>query len=700
MDPKGRIIAALCMLAPTSLLLGSCGGGGGDSGGSPPPAAAPLSYPSPQVYVAGTAIAPLTPVTTESLSGFSTFPALPPGLVLNPMTGVISGTPTTVASSSACGCRISASGPGGEGASAVVNITVNAVGANVISYGASALTFTAGMAARTLTPETGSGSVTGWSITPQLPAGLAFNTANGVITGTPSAALPPTLYTVKAQNAAGPISGQFTAKVDTKVLVDLGHDTDITLLQFNGSSLLSEDQDGHWVLWNYATGAMIASGTGCAFNGPGPIPCVRGPYAAMAGPTAVIRAYNGFEVRSAATGALIAKIPVMLTSSSEDTGGSWWLLATDGSYIVAGTTTGLSAWSPTGQLLFSRSGDYSAAIPFASPGALRIAVGPAGSNVVETISLPGGTDTISPTFNGQFTSWFADGSAFLSTVGTTVLVYTDAVVQEAVLNMPSGPVYGEGPWLWIFSGAAMNIYALASPAVPVASYPCTGPALSSASTLLAFGSNSNTVCVIDLSGAAPSEVVYTLPFAGAGFYAAVSASQWVIGSGFGILLDGASLAGTPRYFGYGQALSIAGNANQIAIATASGRILYFNAVTLALEGTIQFSSTQLALSPDGSILAATPSPLSSPPTQSLNIYSLPSGSLLYGWPDPNMTVASISLWGSGPGTVLGQVLSSGTVMVTAPTGGTPIFTTTGQGLLQLSPNGTLIATSRPATRRT
>ena len=146
------------------------------------------------------------------------------------------------------------------------------------------MTFTAGIAARTLTPQTGA-TLTGWSITPQLPAGLAFNTTTGAITGTPSAASPPTMYTVSGQNSAGqPLSVNFTIEVDTDVLVDLGHDSAIVFLGFNGSSLLSEDDSGHWVLWNYATAAKIASGTGCTFNGFGPIPCVRGPYAALAAP--------------------------------------------------------------------------------------------------------------------------------------------------------------------------------------------------------------------------------------------------------------------------------------------------------------------------------------------------------------------------------------------------------------------------------
>ncbi len=579
----------------------------------------------------------------------------------------------------------------------VLTITVNAVAANVISYGAPALTFTAGIVARTLTPQTAA-TLTGWSVTPQLPTGLALSTTTGAITGTPSAASPSTMYRVSAQNSASqPLSVVLAIEVDSNVLVDLGHNADLSLVQLSGSTVLSSDQIGHWVLWNYATAARIASGTGCAFYGQsGPLTCVRGPNAALAGSTAVIRTYTGFEVLSAATGALLANIPVILDLASEDSGGAWWLLATDGSYIVAGTTQGLSAWSPSGEVLFSRAGNYSSAIAFASPGAIRIAAGPAGPNVIETVALPSGTDTVSTTFSGQFAAWFADGSAFFSTVGTTVLIYTDTVVQEAVLNMPSGTFYGQGRWLWTFSGSSMDIYALAAPTTLVASYPCGGSAVASASTIGVFSSTSNTLCVIDLSGATPTEASYTLPVQGGGLYAAASASQFVIGSGYGLVLDGASLSGTPRFFDYGEALSIAGSANQIAFATASGTILYFNAGTLAQEGTIPFLSAQLALSPDGSILAAVPWSLSGPPVQSLNIYSLPSGSLLYSWPAAATTVASVSLSGSGSDTVLGQVLSNGTVMVTAPTGGTPTFSTTGAGLLQLSPDGTLIATSDAA----
>src|SRR6185312_12944001 len=66
--------------------------------------------------------------------------------------------------------------------------------------------------------------------------------------------------------------------------------------------------------------------------------------------------------------------------------------------------------------------------------------------------------------------------------------------------------------------------------------------------------------IIDLSGTTtPTKTDYTPPSGvRASAYAASTASAWMLGSG-SLLLDGASLGGTPRYFDYGAVLSIAGS---------------------------------------------------------------------------------------------------------------------------------------------
>jgi hypothetical protein len=647
--------------------------------------------------------------------------------VVNPNTGVITGRPTAPRATATYTTQAFTAQVGGTLVNTNVTITVDAVGPGVISYGAAAFTFTAGIPGTTVAPQAGS-PVSGWSIGPQPPPGLTFSTVDGSISGTPTAASPRTSYTVTAQGSAGTLSVTFAIEVDTDVLVDLGHAAAIQSLQFDGSSVLSEDTDGHWVLWNYGTGTMIASGdAGNVFPGyvsPGDNlnEVLASPVTALAGATAVIRTPTGLEVRSAATGALNASI-----GSTP----SWWSLAPDGSYIVAGDPKGLSVWSPAGQLLISRSGYYGNAIAFAAAGTILIAEGAAGMNVVEAVSVPSGTDVVSPQFLGNFTSWLADGSGFLSTAigsGTTptkLFVYSDSAVQEASVTNDNANYYGEGQWLWTAGVPAptgvgvttLTLYALTSPTTPVATYTFgSGLAVVSGSTIGVYDSTVGKLSVIDLSGSAPVKTDYPLPFGTSDAmhtYAATSASQWIAGYVSGVLLDGASLPGAPRLFDYGRSLSVAGSAGRIAIATASGRILYFNAVTLAKEGTISFSfdptaqyfaSPQLALSSDGSTLA-----FLGPQGTSVNIYSMPSGSLLYSWPYPlsaGWLAQGISL--SGSGTVLGtssQYLYNynpqGTLMQTASpaTGGAPIFTSQwGSGFqypppIRMSPDGTQIATS-------
>jgi hypothetical protein len=98
-----RSAAGWLPLLAVVLSLSACGGGGGGgkssgSGGPPPPPATPppsaLSYASPQNYDVGTAITPLDPTVTGTVTSYSVAPALPAGLSLDAATGRISGTPT------------------------------------------------------------------------------------------------------------------------------------------------------------------------------------------------------------------------------------------------------------------------------------------------------------------------------------------------------------------------------------------------------------------------------------------------------------------------------------------------------------------------------------------------------------------------------------------------------------------------------
>jgi len=93
----------LLLLAAAAALPGltACGGGGGDDGG-PSTTTAPLlsGYTdNPALYTVAETIAPNLPQFTGNVTSWSVVPALPGGLSLDPITGVISGSPAAAAPS-------------------------------------------------------------------------------------------------------------------------------------------------------------------------------------------------------------------------------------------------------------------------------------------------------------------------------------------------------------------------------------------------------------------------------------------------------------------------------------------------------------------------------------------------------------------------------------------------------------------------
>jgi hypothetical protein len=585
-----------------------------------------------------------------------------------------------------------------------------------ITYGGTAFTFSTGVPV-ILSPTNTGGAATAWSISPALPSGFTFNTTNGYISGTATDAAVSASYLVIATNAGG--SSKVTLTLGTQaVLLNLGHADSIHSISMSDSVLLSQDAAAHWVLWNYTTGTMIAQGT---------VPCTPatcnsvelGPvlHTELAGPTAVIQMPADLAVYSATDGSTlgsVSNIPV------------WWHLASDGSYICGGSQSSLTAWSPSGAVIATRPGNYSKALVFCAPGAMRVALGAAGSDVIEAVSLPSGSSSVGPAFQGTFNSWFIDGSAFLTNVNNTVWVYSNASTQLdfAALSTTTG-LTGQQSWYWTNeytqSGVGtVTVYKVGAGGAPAATY--TFPLLSvtavgSGTTIGILGDGMSAVHVVDLSGATPVQTQFAMPVASPNEYAAVSASQWIVGNGYGVLLDGASLAGTPRYFGYGQAWSIAGGSERVAIATAAGQILYFDTTSWNQEGVLPASSTEIALSSDGSVLAARASGDTGGNVltdDSVRVYSLPSGALVNTWPYTFGTLPwAMNISVSGSGALLGQVVYSNsfsasyTRQVTAAAGGPTLWSDTiSAGLtidpfipqawplpIRLSADGTLIAVS-------
>jgi hypothetical protein len=181
------------------------GCGGGTPATLPPPE---FSYNGSQPFpaVVGEAIA-LTPAVSGSIDTYVVDPALPPGLSLNDLTGVISGTPTRT--SDAAVFVITATYRGGHNTFPLV-LSVTEPPSH-LSY-PNPVEGTVGAALTPLAPRI-SGTVEHYSVTPALPAGVVLDSTSGLIAGTPRVERSLTPYTITASSQAGNTSFIFLLAV-------------------------------------------------------------------------------------------------------------------------------------------------------------------------------------------------------------------------------------------------------------------------------------------------------------------------------------------------------------------------------------------------------------------------------------------------------------------------------------------------------
>lgn len=157
-----------------------------------------------------------------SASGFAVSPALPAGLSLNPNTGVISGTPTSVTAQTNYTVTAVVAG---TNVSTTVNIgAANPTAPTGLIY-TTPNTFSVGDPINNLIPTVNGGIPFSYSVTPAVPAGLSFNTLTGVISGTPTAESPLTIYTITGTNPAGSISTTVSIRVIFTAITGLSYTT-------------------------------------------------------------------------------------------------------------------------------------------------------------------------------------------------------------------------------------------------------------------------------------------------------------------------------------------------------------------------------------------------------------------------------------------------------------------------------------------
>lgn len=178
--------------------------------------AAPSISPATQTITGavGTAIAPTRAFTDTEFTSTKTFsitPALPAGLSMNALTGVISGTPTV---GQAQRVHLITAFDGSVFATATVTVTIT--GTSALTPATQIVVGRVGtaIAATSAFTVTGLGASRTFTISPALPAGLTMNPTTGVISGWPTAAVATTAHTVTATD--GTTSG--TARITMTIL--------------------------------------------------------------------------------------------------------------------------------------------------------------------------------------------------------------------------------------------------------------------------------------------------------------------------------------------------------------------------------------------------------------------------------------------------------------------------------------------------
>jgi LysM repeat protein len=169
---------------------------------APPSPPQDLAYATnPAFYLLGEPIDSNVPAHTGGeVATYAISPGLPPGLVLDSHTGIISGTPLRPAPLTTY--TVTASNL--QGLSAVtLPLSVREAPPTNLTYTSPSAVYIQGSPITPNRPSHSGGTVVFYAVIPDLPAGLAMDPTTGVLSGTPTALAPAAYYTVVGSNAGG-----------------------------------------------------------------------------------------------------------------------------------------------------------------------------------------------------------------------------------------------------------------------------------------------------------------------------------------------------------------------------------------------------------------------------------------------------------------------------------------------------------------
>jgi hypothetical protein len=427
------------------------------------------------------------------------------------------------------------------------------------------------------------------------------------------------------EQPCGPIAADDSLPAGVIKLADIGHAGSVEVVGISAERILARDTQW-WILWNRADRSQVAHGPlprGCPVSWPTWCPCSDPrdrwctAVAFQVGDSFLVQEGSALALYAMADGSRRGAIDAAVATVGP---------AADGSYVWTASRTSLAAWSTTGTRLVERAGDYSHAVVVGVAGELRVALGPAGRDVIERVDLATGSATVSSPFVGDFMSWFHDGGRFFAGLDSTLEIYSATVVREELLpGLADSDAYWEwegcADYYWkpdysYGSGGLHRVGPLPVPPLPDAMWRfvgcgASGPVGASTLTHCDAWERSLTeelrLAVPDAAGFLVRLLELCAPDLNA--VAADATGDWAVGNRQGQLFDEGSLGfpGGPHSFGCGAVVDVAGaDDGTAAIAVAQGRVLLLEhrADGPRVRGALETGDcrTRIALTPDGATL--------------------------------------------------------------------------------------------------